>query len=122
MLSSIFEALRDGAKADAEEAESLRPEYSRTAFPFNESNNRRFSIMRIEDTISQIPSCTVAFELAGNEIVISELTKSDSQVIFRAGITLNDEGRCKLTLKERPGSEFENWQVRRMALEKLFFG
>jgi hypothetical protein len=33
-------------------------------------------------------------------------------------ITLSDEGRCKLT---ENGEEREQWQVRRSALEKLFF-
>jgi hypothetical protein len=33
-------------------------------------------------------------------------------------ITLNDEGRCKLT---ENGEEREQWQVRRAALEPLFF-
>jgi hypothetical protein len=34
-------------------------------------------------------------------------------------IGLNDEGRC--VLREN-GAEFEEWQVRKLALESMFFG
>jgi hypothetical protein len=39
---------------------------------------------------------------------------------FSAEVFLNDEGRCKLRLKD--GIELEQWQFRRLALEALFFG
>ena len=38
---------------------------------------------------------------------------------YAAGITLTNEGRCILRIA---GEELEHWQVRRMALETLFFG
>jgi hypothetical protein len=37
---------------------------------------------------------------------------------FEATPTVNDEGKCRLKVN---GIEREFWQVRRMALEKLFF-
>jgi hypothetical protein len=39
-------------------------------------------------------------------------------VLFRASITLTNGGQCKLRVGEE---ELEQWQFRRMALEKLFF-
>jgi hypothetical protein len=38
---------------------------------------------------------------------------------YVASVILNDEGRCKLRIEDR---EMELWQVRRLALEPLFFG
>jgi len=56
----------------------------------------------------------VRFSLAQDYIETSDDTSEKSE--YR--ITLSNEGRCKLTLH---GEELEQWQVRRMALEKLFF-
>jgi hypothetical protein len=39
---------------------------------------------------------------------------------FSARVFLNDEGRCKLRLED--GTELEQWQFRKKALESLFFG
>jgi hypothetical protein len=38
---------------------------------------------------------------------------------FTVTLTLNNEGRCKLRVNE---AELEQWQVRKMALEDIFFG
>lgn len=38
---------------------------------------------------------------------------------FTITLTLNNEGRCKLRVDDE---ELEQWQVRKMALEGLFFG
>jgi hypothetical protein len=43
----------------------------------------------------------------------------DGDRTITAGITLNNEGLCKLKVGE---TELDHWQVRRMALERLFFG
>jgi hypothetical protein len=38
--------------------------------------------------------------------------------MFDVTLTFNDEGQCRLNVKEK---ECELWQVRRMALEELLF-
>jgi hypothetical protein len=38
---------------------------------------------------------------------------------FTGALTLNNNGECRLRVKDE---ELEQWQVRRMALEELFFG
>jgi hypothetical protein len=59
---------------------------------------------------------TVRFELSEDAItVISDLTNETA--VYDVG--LNDEGRCMLRSKQF--EEFERWQVRRRALEALFF-
>jgi hypothetical protein len=57
----------------------------------------------------------VNFSLEGDEIVVC----AGNEIILRATITLNNEGRCMLKVDDE---ELEQWQVRRMALEDLFFG
>lgn len=47
------------------------------------------------------------------------MTCTGHEIKLRATITLNNEGRCMLKVD---GEELEPWNVRRMALEDLFFG
>jgi len=56
------------------------------------------------------------FALAGKTI---QVKNGDREVLFEAGITLNDAGECKLRVDTE---EVESWQFRRRALEELFFG
>jgi hypothetical protein len=56
----------------------------------------------------------VRFSLATNGISLKR-----GQNTFMIALTLNDEGRCKLSVDGGP--QQEQWQVRRMALEGLFF-
>ncbi|HEV7676478.1 MAG TPA: hypothetical protein VGQ12_18250 [Candidatus Angelobacter sp.] len=42
----------------------------------------------------------------------------DDTDIFIATLTLNDDGECRLRIKDK---NYELWQVRHMALERLFF-
>lgn len=58
----------------------------------------------------------VVFFIAGESI---EIRDEASAKRYIAMVILNDEGRCKLQID---GKELELWQVRRMALEALFFG
>jgi len=47
--------------------------------------------------------------------IVSDITGETSEYTFG----MNDEGRC---LMRRDGVEFEQWQVRKLALEGMFFG
>lgn len=58
----------------------------------------------------------VKFSLGDKAITV---TDTHGNTIFEATITLNDEGECRLKIN---GLERETWQVRRTALERLFFG
>jgi hypothetical protein len=58
----------------------------------------------------------VNFRLEDKHIRISS---TDNKIDFEATLTLNDFGDCKLCVN---GEERELWQVRRQALEHLFFG
>jgi hypothetical protein len=58
----------------------------------------------------------VVFFISAGSIEIRDEAANKRYV---AVVILNDEGRCKLQIE---GKELELWQVRRMALETLFFG
>jgi hypothetical protein len=58
---------------------------------------------------------TVSFSLADNWIEI----QPDNSPMFKATVGLNDEGECVLDVD---GEQRYPWQVRKMALEDLFFG
>ena len=64
---------------------------------------------------------SVDFELGANGIVVRAVNEKDSRELFVIDVTLNNEGFCRLTVSGKEG-DFEQWQVRKMALEKLFFG
>ena len=56
----------------------------------------------------------VTFFLIDKEIVV----KYRDGVLFEASLTLNDEGECRFKIN---GEELESWQLRKRALESLFF-
>lgn len=51
---------------------------------------------------------------------MKHITVASGSRNFIVTLTLNNEGRCKLRIDG--GDELEQWQVRRMMLEDLFFG
>jgi hypothetical protein len=66
---------------------------------------------------SRLPRVVVKIGVVGNEI---EVQDEATQIRWRVGIGLNNEGRCVLRDSDR--IEMENWQFRRSTLEPLFFG
>jgi hypothetical protein len=61
-------------------------------------------------------SRSVDFVCTRDEIQVSD---DKDQLLYSASLTLNDEGKCRLRVGDK---ELTQWQFRRMALEKLFFG
>jgi hypothetical protein len=116
-LLAVFKALELGAREDVETVTSLVMPHERVSFSVVASHCR-FSVIREDGATpaSPIPrSRDVNFTVEGQEIVASKGNK----ILLRAAITLNNEGQCKLKIGDE---ELEQWQVRRMALEELFFG
>ena len=71
-------------------------------------------------------NCFVVFEAGNTNAAVDFKLASDHMVIAMPNgkqltitLTLNNEGVCKL--KVNGEGELERWQVRRMALESLFF-
>ena len=76
------------------------------------SRAKRFSVIFESN---EYATETVDFVLSGKEITVG----SEGKTKFTATVSLTDSGRCKLRVGDK---ELEQWQVRRMALEDLFFG
>jgi hypothetical protein len=113
-LDLVFESLRLQVQTDVETREALRPKdqrHSHYAFRFV-SNERKFSAMLNGHRIRRVAS----FSLERHAIVVRD--ENDTEM-FSATTTLNDEGDCRLKVKDQ---ERELWQVRKLALEGLLFG
>jgi len=63
----------------------------------------------------------VTFAQNGNEI---KSYGDDRKDIFSGTLTLNDEQKCRLRVKNSNGEDKElaSWQLRKMALDKVLFG
>jgi hypothetical protein len=120
-VHTVFKELAQGAKGDIEDAKSVTNPYSHATFSFAQMSNERFSVMRANNPILHATR-SVDFEIRGDEIAVYSMGGADgNKELFTVGLTLNNEGQCKLKIKGRD-EDLEQWQVRRKALELLFFG
>jgi hypothetical protein len=110
-LAQVFKQLELGARNDVDTANAQRMAEDRHKFSISASAGR-FSVTR--ESSRALP-LSVDFSLEGNEIVVC----AGNEIILKATITLNNEGRCMLKVGDE---ELEQWHVRRMALENFFFG
>jgi hypothetical protein len=117
-LLVVFKSLEHGVREDVMTIESLTDPREDIHFEVT-SSSKQFSAMRIDDAIRGI-SKSVDFRLSDDVITVHFTgSKGGEQLLFTAGVTLDNEGQCKLRIGDE---SLEQWQVRRMALEKLFFG
>jgi hypothetical protein len=72
------------------------------------------NVLNIYRDTDGVPSHWVYFKLEDGKITVMD---SDG-ITFEATVMLNDMGDCKPKIN---GQERELWQMRRTALEKLFF-
>lgn len=108
-LEGVFKKLELQVRDDVKEINQLRPDHQYIFTP----NNVRFSV-------TSHTGISVDFSLTSKAIVIS----NNDNVLFEATLTLNDDGDCRINLKGKNGqqeNELQFWQVRRRALEPLFF-
>ena len=111
-LNVVFKELHNSVQNDVRVMELILPPSSQVKLSVTAFDRVRFSVVREVD--GSFPD-SVNFTLA-NGAIIAE----DDENTFRhtATLTLNNEGKCKLTVGN---DELDQWQFRRMALEKLFF-
>lgn len=110
-MSEMFERLKLSVQADVDLRNALRDEHKNYKFNFVGSGSS-FSVVREGNMISYK---AVSFHCRGNTLVVTDY---DDKVLLEATLTLNDEGECKFRVK---GQERDSWQIRRMALEPMFF-
>jgi len=73
------------------------------------ADDTAFSVQRLD---SPRPHAHLFVNAGAIEVAVGQTT-------FRFTVGINDEGRC--VLKDDEDKEYEQWQVRKLALEKLFF-
>ncbi|MFZ0800854.1 MAG: hypothetical protein WBQ09_15570 [Terriglobales bacterium] len=117
-LAAIFKALEMGVKDDVNEMISLLGDNDRVKITVMPSRTG-FCVVREDNNINSISTSSVEFTLGKDEIVVESARRNVVEgVLLTATVTLNNDGDCKLKVKD---VELEQWQVRRMALEGLFF-
>jgi hypothetical protein len=113
---SMFEQLRTRVRGDVQSRNGLIGRDDRWRFEFDE-DEEGFEVSR------RVPSgatgtrvaALVRFERAGRRIHVHG---EDIDVQFVAVVTLDTTGLCRFVVGE---ALYSDWEIRRMALEQLFF-
>ena len=121
-VARVFRELFEGAKRDVEAINLAYKLRSDSCFIVDPGNADKFMIRRGE-SIEQV----VTFWRSEGAIYVKDEAAKDK---FTVKVTVSASGRCKLKVgraehagqPEKFGPELEQWQVRKMALESLFFG
>lgn len=115
-LGTAFEALKLAVKSDIETRNAMRgpsiPDVP-TAFMYKfemASGSTSFTVILTGHRIHE--AVTFVLTDAGIEV------QSQNAKMFTATVSLNDEGECAFVVD---GHERQSWQVRKLALEQLFF-
>jgi hypothetical protein len=109
-LPKIFSALRSQVEEDVKSRNALRPDNSPYEFSVAE-NAGDFTVTLQAKEVRQ----SIIFSLGEHTISVRD---DKSNPMFDVSLTFTDEGKCRLNVNNQPR---ELWQVRRMALEELFF-
>ena len=110
--NQVFETLKSQVKSDIEEREASLTEVQKQRYRFLFMPGRNEFTVLVEG--NNIHSA-IKFGLTDTGIVV---LNEEGLQMFSADVTISDEGECKLKVDDE---EKELWQVRKMALEKLFF-
>lgn len=113
-IQQMFEDLKLAIKQDVEliTARNAQDVPVRT---FRITERAKFMKIYEEDAYSEYPP-SVTFSLSGNAIRVGN--GETNEELFNIVIGLNDDGDCNFIVE---GQERDSWQVRRQALEGLFF-
>lgn len=109
-LPKVFQTLRLQIEEDVKTRDAQRPKNSPYEFSVVETGADFAVLFKTKDA-----QRSVTFSLSEHAIVI----RDDKGVqMFEVTLTFTDDGKCRLHVNEK---ERDSWQVRRMALEDLFF-
>jgi hypothetical protein len=109
-LPKVFKTLRLQVEEDVKSRNALRPNNSPYEFSLAE-NAGDFTVCLESKDLRQ----SVIFGLSEHAISVRD---GKGNPMFDVTLTFTDEGKCRLNVNSQPR---ELWQVRRMALEELFF-
>jgi hypothetical protein len=111
-VESVFREIQAGVENDIAIANAIRRFAPDNYFGSRLTSNGRVLVV----AQLNVTGPRVVFMFQGETIEVREEATSTRWVCT---VTLNDEGRCKLKLED--GTELEQWQLRKFALESLFF-
>ncbi|MGD0761094.1 MAG: hypothetical protein ABR921_19505 [Candidatus Sulfotelmatobacter sp.] len=109
-LPKVFKTLRLQVEEDVKSRNALRPDNSPYEFSLAE-NAGDFTVHLESKDLHQ----SVTFSLSEHAMSVRD---DKGNPLFTVTLTFTDEGKCRLNVNNQPR---ELWQVRRMALEELFF-
>jgi hypothetical protein len=114
-LGTAFEILRLFVKGDIDTRNSMRksyiPDVNAFMYKFDiTGNDRNFTVILTGQKLHK----SVTFTLTEACIEV----QSESATMFKTTVGLNDEGECAFFVG---GQERKSWQIRKMALDQLFF-
>ena len=114
---TFFEQLKDGIKRDVERRNSLSDHPDRATFEYFEEDDGSVEVTRSDASAGGSPRVVAAvrFRRQGRRI---EVMGEDIDVMLHALVSLDPEGHCRVVIGE---ALFAEWELRRMALEQLFF-
>jgi hypothetical protein len=107
---NVFKDLKLQVEDDVKTRNGLRPNNAPYEFSVTDNGNDFTVLLQAKDFRS-----SVIFSLAEHAIVVKDDAGNNK---FEVTLTFNDAGECKLNVDEK---ELELWQVRRRALEEIFF-
>jgi hypothetical protein len=109
-LPKVFKDLGAQLAADVKTRNALRPNNSPYEFSVKEDVSDITVVLQAADVRKSI-----IFNLTAHSILVRD---DEGNQLFEVTLTFTDDGKCRLNVNEQPR---EPWQVRRMALEELFF-
>ena len=114
--ASMFERLRTRVREDVNKRNALFDRHDGWRFEFSEEGDQ-FEVARIVGGSPTDPQvgAVARFERAGGRI---HVTCEDTDVDFTAMVTIDTTGACRFVVGE---AMYSDWEIRRMALEVLFF-
>jgi len=115
--TAMFERLRTRVHEDVNKRNALLDRPGGWRFEFSEEEDGHFEVARVVGGSLTDPqvSAVVRFDRAGGRIhVVCE----DTDVDFTAIVTSDASGACRFVVGE---AMYSDWEIRKMALEVLFF-
>ena len=112
--AAVFETLRTRVRDDVQRRNGLLGRNDGWTFEFS-SEEDEFEVARRETGPGGRVLASVNFARSGRQILVYS---EELDVDFAAIVALDHSGACKLVIGE---AIYTDWEVRRMALELLFF-
>jgi hypothetical protein len=113
--AAMFDRLRTRVREDVQRRNGIFNRNDGWKFEFHDEGNEFEATRAVSGGTASKVTAAVRFERVGRRIHVEG---EDLDVAFSAVVTLDVTGQCRFVVGEAVYSE---WEIRRMALEQLFF-